>query len=142
MCGRIRSVPREPAPELDECFAVILPGADVADPVARRVAEHARELYGRALEELPERGAVVCTLLAEYARSAALCAYMQAEALHRGLETGDALGLAKLAGSVGQQSARALDAAWAHARRVTSEGAGGADGAGDGFVVVPGGGGS
>jgi hypothetical protein len=121
-------------PPIDECFAVILPtGGD--ESVAQRVGQHARDLYARVLEEMPERGAAVCTFLAEYARSAALCAYMQSRALEEGLDSGQSMALVTQAARVGTQAAGALEAAWKHAARVAVEGAG-AEGDGS-FAVMP-----
>lgn len=134
----LRSVPGRPAVEDDpRGFAVILPGRSVDDPVARKVAEHALELYERALEEVPGRGAVVRTFLAEYARAAALCGWCEAEAVAQGLDSGQAHGLMAMAAKKGAQAERALESAWSHARRVAAEGSGGDEG-GEGFVVVPG----
>jgi hypothetical protein len=96
---------------------VILPQVG-SEGVARAVADHASELYAETLTEMPWRGAAVCSMVAEYARSSALCAWMQCEALRDGVDSGRSMGLLSLAGKLGAQADRALEGAWRHAERV------------------------
>ncbi len=85
-----------------------LMGTDSADPITALVASSAASAYRAHIQELPNQGSIVSSLVALAARSEALAAFFYAEATRHGLGSDKGVAALSEASKHGQRAERLL----------------------------------